>query len=53
MLGITLFLTLDAQCTPCNVSFYTYDHGYQIHEKYTLLLRFLIGQIMKLNPIVP
>ena len=32
MLGIALFLSLDAQCTPCNVTFYTSNHGSQIHE---------------------
>ena len=32
MLGIALFLSLDAQCTPCNVVFYTSNYGYKIHE---------------------
>ena len=32
MLGIALFLALDAQCTPCNVTFCTSNYGFQIHE---------------------
>ena len=59
MLGMALFLLLDAHCTPCNVTFYTYNYGYQINEnpdhcslKIPLLLRFLIGHILKINPTV-
>ena len=32
MLVIAPFLSLDAQCTPCNVTFYTYNYGSQTHE---------------------
>ena len=32
MFEIALFLSLDAQCTPCNVTFYAYDYGYQNYE---------------------
>ena len=32
MLGIAFFLSLEAQCTHCNVTFYTFNDGSQIHE---------------------
>ena len=32
MLGIASFLSLDEQCTPSNVTFYTSNYGYHIHE---------------------
>ena len=32
MLGIALFLSLDAPWTPCNLTIYTSNYGYQIHE---------------------
>ena len=30
--GFALFLSLKAQFTPCNVTFYTSNYGSQIHE---------------------
>ena len=57
MLGIALFISLEAQCTPCNVTFLNVDLKFMkirivALKKYILLLRFLIGQIMKINRIV-